>query len=229
MRTLALSWAAGGEISLAGLAEGGRTIVGRSTEADVVIDESTVSRVHVAVQDRAGTTAIENLSATNPTRLNGAPVAGSAQIADGDVLTVGNVAVTFHDLAARDRRSGPVCHVCRRENDPAQHDCWFCGTSLLNAPTTIREPRPVIGRVVAEKGAWADLYAGRALVLDPGGTIESTPQQRVPADAPHVEERDGRAVYVPGAEESAQELRTGSKLSVQGANFSVICRRERAA
>lgn len=229
MRTLALSWAAGGESSLAGLADDGRTIVGRSAEVDVVIDDPTVSRRHVAVHVQAGTTAIENLSATNPARLNGVPVAGSAQIADGDVLTVGNVAVTFHDLAARDRRSGPVCHVCRRENDPAEHDCWYCGTSLLNAPTTIREPRPVICRVVALTGAWADLFAGRALVLDPGGTIESTPQQRVPANAPRVEERDGRGVYVPGAEESAQELRTGSKLSVQRANFSVICRREHAA
>jgi hypothetical protein len=229
LSALLLSWHSDGEISLAELAGDGRTVVGRSAEADVVIDESTVSRRHAAVLVRAGTGAIENLSATNPTRLNGVPLAGSAKLADGDVMTVGNVALTFHDLAARDRRSGPVCHVCRRENDPADHDCWYCGTSLLNAPTTIRESRPVICRVLAEGGSWADLYAGRALVLKPDGTIESTPQQRIPAEAARLEERDGKALYVPGAGASAEELHTGSKLSVQGANFSVICRSEHGA
>ena len=229
MTTLALSWPAGGHINVAELKEGRRVIVGRSHEAAVVIDDPTVSRQHVSIFPGSPAHTVEHLSSTNPTRLNGAPVEASAALSDGDVLTIGTVAVTFHDLAARDRRSGPVCHVCRRENDPADHDCWFCGTSLLNAPTTIREPRPVICRVLAAGTPAADLYAGRALVLNLDGTIEAMPMRRTPADASRVEEREGVPFHVPAGNSRAQELNTGTRVVVGSAVFSVICRPGRAA
>ena len=48
--------------------------IGRSSECDIVIRDSTVSRRHAEVQWHEGRLLLTHLSATNPTLLNSVPV-----------------------------------------------------------------------------------------------------------------------------------------------------------
>ena len=221
MTTVALSWLDDGRIRVAELPSSRRSLVSRSADADVTIPHPTVSRPHLAIGPGSSGYLVEHLSRTNPTRINGSPVHGPTPLSDGDAIVIGTVSATFHDLAAGDRRQGPVCHNCHRENDASQRDCWFCGTSLVNAPTTIRMPRPVLCRILGPNGAHADLYEGMVLVLSPEGNVTATRKEGAPDPrTAHVELREGQAMFVPpnegGSAVAAQPIATGDEFSIAG-------------
>ncbi len=229
MTTIAISWLGEGRIRVAELEAGKRSLVSRGTDGDVLIQHPTVSRPHLAIVPCPSGYLVEHLSRTNPTRVNGSRVEGPTPLSDGDALVIGTVSATFHDLAAGDRRQGPVCHNCHRENDAHQRDCWFCGTSLVNAPTTIRMPRPVLCRLLGPDGAQGDLYEGTVLVLSPDGKVTAT--RREGASDPrtgHVEFRDGQPMFVAPNEgesaASAQPIATSDEFSVAGNTFVAIRR-----
>jgi hypothetical protein len=71
---------------------GAEMVMGRSRSADVTLDDGTVSsrhvRLHVQPDGRWGVT---DLGSTNGTRLNGAPLTGSAVLSPGDELQVGKL------------------------------------------------------------------------------------------------------------------------------------------
>lgn len=229
MTTTALSWLDDGRIHVAELDAGRRSLISRTADGDVTIQHPTVSRPHLAIGPSSAGYLVEHLSRTNPTRVNGAPVQGPTPLSDGDALAIGTVRATFHDLAARDRRQGPMCHNCHRENDARQRDCWFCGTSLVNAPTTIRMPRPVLCRMLGPNSAQADLYEGMVLVLSVDGTVIATRKEGAPDPrTAHVELREGQPMFVPPAEIGsavpAQRIATGSEFSVAGHSFIAIRR-----
>lgn len=229
MTTTALSWLDDGRIRVAELTPGKRSLVSRSTDADVTIPHPTVSRPHLAISPGSSGYLVEHLSRTNPTRVNGSPIHGPTPLSDGDALVIGTVIASFHDLSARDRRQGPVCHNCQRENDARQQDCWFCGTSLVNAPTTIRLPRPVLCRVLGLSGEHADLYEQMVLVLSPDGKVTATRREKAPDPrTAHVVLREGQPVFVPpgeaGATPAGSPIGTGSELSVAGSTFTAIRR-----
>lgn len=230
MGTLAVTWVADNAVRIVQLEPGVRSVIGRSPDVSIFIDDPTISRQHVAITPSSRPLAaphrLDHLSLTNPTHLNKDLVENAKNLHDGDVLMIGTALVTFHDLAAQDRQSGPICHVCRRENEPSDRDCWFCGTSLLNAPTTIRQARPVICRVVSASGAVADLYAERALVLKSDGAADSV-RQPVPSGSIGIAIGDGEPVLLGvGSTDVAegQPIRTGLQVAVDGAVFGVIAR-----
>ncbi len=232
--TTALSWPSAGSVNVSPLAPGRRVVVGRSEQADVSIVDPRISREHLAITTSGepnGTHLLEHLSHTNPTLVGGQIVTGVIPIADGAVIQIGDVSLIFHDLHARDTISGPVCHNCGRENADADRDCWFCGTSLLNAPTTLREHRNVMLRAVSHTGQWADLYAGKWLALRPDGTLESL-KTEPPAGAVSVFVENGSAALLDSRPEHGSEevsLSTGANLTVDGAVFGFIAREAPAA
>ena len=68
--------------------------VGRSEQADLRIDRPLLSRNQFSVErDPDGRFYLVPEQTTNPTRLNGSPVRQPAQLADGDVIEVGDVQV----------------------------------------------------------------------------------------------------------------------------------------
>ena len=232
--TTALTWLSPASINVTRLAPGRRMVVGRSAEADIPIDDPKISREHLAITAAAepnGSHTLEHLSHTNPTLVGGTAVAGTVNITDGTVIQIGDVSLVFHDLHARDRISGPVCHICGRENTDTQRDCWFCGTSLLNAPTTLRELRPVTLRAVSSSGRSEDLYAGQWLALRPDGSVESLRDQPAAGTvAVHVE--DGLPTLLDTRDEPGSnppQLVTGATLAVDDAMFAFIAREEPAA
>jgi hypothetical protein len=159
----------------------GRAIViGRDSAADLVVPLKTVSRRQARLSWDGARFVFENLSNTNPSRIDGAPVAGHAALAEGTRIDAGGAVLRFHDLAAGDRVSGPVCSHCSRENRSGDPECWFCGTSLVNAVTSVRRKRRVELRLVGETGDVTDLLDGMALVLRPGGEWDAVATDPAP-------------------------------------------------
>jgi pSer/pThr/pTyr-binding forkhead associated (FHA) protein len=64
--------------------------IGRSTEADVRIDDRYASGVHARIFSRDGHTYVEDMNSTNGTLLNDATLNGEAELIDGDVVRIGD-------------------------------------------------------------------------------------------------------------------------------------------
>jgi hypothetical protein len=69
--------------------------IGRSTEADLRIDDRYASGVHARIFTRDGRTYVEDMSSTNGTLLNDAQLHGEAELIDGDVVRIGDTEFRF--------------------------------------------------------------------------------------------------------------------------------------
>lgn len=76
---------------------GGRHTIGRLPDCDLHLDDSTVSREHAAVVRRGDRWWVLDLGSTNGTRVNGR-TAGEHALADGDVIELGDVEVSFRTV-----------------------------------------------------------------------------------------------------------------------------------
>lgn len=93
---------------------GREVTLGRDPACDIWVDAPGVSRRHARLrlpEDDADSTTIEDLASTNGTFVRGRKVRSTAEVHDGDTLTLGDVALTF-----RTRRSleAPTRRVRRR-------------------------------------------------------------------------------------------------------------------
>jgi pSer/pThr/pTyr-binding forkhead associated (FHA) protein len=66
-----------------------RTVVGRSPEADVVLDDDAVSWNHLEIERRGDVLMATDLDSRNGTALNGEPLDRPRRLRDGDTLIVG--------------------------------------------------------------------------------------------------------------------------------------------
>ena len=72
-----------------------RAVLGRGELADVRVEHETISRRHCEIRPLDDGWELVDLGSANGTRLNGEPVAGSAALADGDLVELGMVALRF--------------------------------------------------------------------------------------------------------------------------------------
>lgn len=77
------------------LLTGAVTIIGRGTEADLVVDDSGVSRRHLEITVTPRGTIARDLGSTNGTFVNGERVT-SARLNDGDRVTIGRISFTVN-------------------------------------------------------------------------------------------------------------------------------------
>jgi hypothetical protein len=70
-------------------------LIGRSREADIVIDDSNVSRRHAELSPGPSGWRIQDLGSTNGVRVNGRQVDGPHPLESGDRIELGTVGVTF--------------------------------------------------------------------------------------------------------------------------------------
>lgn len=70
------------------------TVLGRGSEADIVVDDPGVSRRHVEIRVDAGSTVMRDLGSTNGTFVDGER-AGSARLLDGSTITIGRTRIRF--------------------------------------------------------------------------------------------------------------------------------------
>lgn len=179
-----LVWDDGTTLHAPELLEGSASVVGRSVDATVRIDHPTVSRQHAVVRMTDDGAVVENLSQTNPVRLNGANVRSHATMADGDRIELGQITVVFHDLRAVAVHTALLnCSHCGRENPLEQRDCWYCGTSLVNAPTVMPGRRNAACRIAPPGQRGESLFASDSLRILDGGNLRRDDAQAPPAQA----------------------------------------------
>ena len=85
------------------LVVGGRTelvgatgaVIGRSREADVVLDDPNVSRRHAEVRPSGGSWIVRDLGSTNGVKVNGRRIQGPQSLRPGDTIELGTARVTF--------------------------------------------------------------------------------------------------------------------------------------
>lgn len=77
--------------------------IGRSSEADIQVADSGVSRKHIAVVREGDRVLVRDLGSTNGTWLNGNKLSGDEELTDGSVISAGHTKVTFRLLHDTER------------------------------------------------------------------------------------------------------------------------------
>src|SRR5262249_19096504 len=74
------------------------SVIGRTKEADISLESARISRRHAEVFANAGAFWIADLCSTNPTFVNGVPLAlAPHRLAPGDVIVVGDVELHYEE------------------------------------------------------------------------------------------------------------------------------------
>jgi Protein of unknown function (DUF3662)/FHA domain len=93
---------------------GGRTIIGRGSEADITVDDPGISRKHVEILWDGKRGQARDLGSTNGSKLNGVKLA-KAPLEPGSVIEIGRTRITFRVLAqSADAAAGPAADKGRR-------------------------------------------------------------------------------------------------------------------
>jgi hypothetical protein len=237
MTRAAVVWAENGHLRVAEVPEHVPCVIGRAPDAGVVVNNQTVSRQHALIRAQAGVFLVEHLSRVNPTWVNNVVVDRPTRLADGNALRVGTVELVFHDLAAADQVvSRFVCGHCQRENKRTDKECWYCGTSLVTAPSATLQRIYAVCRIVPAGGGAHTLYPGDRFLIRPGGGGELQRSGTIAGnEIAAVEIRDNRPVLVLRAPDPSltvndrpavdgQPLRTGDEIQAGPARFAVIAR-----
>ena len=69
--------------------------IGRSSDADVKIEDRYASGLHARIYARRGHFMLEDMNSTNGTLLNDAELAGEAELVPGDVIRIGDTEFRF--------------------------------------------------------------------------------------------------------------------------------------
>lgn len=113
----------------------GETILGRSPDCHVTIEDPLVSRQHAKVVLRGDEAFLEDLGSRNGVRVNNRPVKGSQQLADGDRLRIGTQELVFCRVVPSGelmtKRTGFLRHCarCRTPYPEELGSCPHCGAS----------------------------------------------------------------------------------------------------
>jgi hypothetical protein len=75
-------------------------VLGRSSDADILIDDTGVSRRHLEIRTGQGAAQAIDLGSTNGSYVNGHKIAGSSELTDGSTITMGRTKIIFRLLPA---------------------------------------------------------------------------------------------------------------------------------
>jgi predicted component of type VI protein secretion system len=125
----------------------GETVLGRSPECHVTIDDPLVSREHAKILVTNERVVLRDLGSRNGSKLNGRPVAGEIELHDGDRVRIGNQELVFSRVVAPRRPGRPTgslrhCRNCQAPYAAEAPSCPVCGYSpgaedTLNAASAI--------------------------------------------------------------------------------------------
>ncbi len=147
-----------------------RTVVGRSPEADICIDDEAVSWNHLEIERRGDVLMATDLDSSNGTALNGEPLDRPRRLRGGDVLTLGGhrLEVSEGDLGGGQRT------VAAAEPAVALTEEEHATAAALVAP-------------YRSEGAFAGRPATRAELAEALHVSERTAQRRLDALAAKLE------------------------------------------
>lgn len=112
----------------------GETILGRSPECHVTIDDPLVSREHAKILVSGEQVVLRDLGSRNGSKVNGQQVHGEIILNDGDRLRIGNQEVVFSRVVAARRPGRPTgslrhCRKCQTPYVAEAPQCPNCGYS----------------------------------------------------------------------------------------------------
>lgn len=115
----------------------GDTLVGRSANCQVTLDDPLVSREHARIRIQGTTAVVEDLGSRNGVQVAGQAIAGSARLSSGDRIRIGTQELVFLELPASAERpargvtrsTGFMCHCasCARAYPAELLSCPACG------------------------------------------------------------------------------------------------------
>ncbi|MCA4133204.1 DUF3662 and FHA domain-containing protein [Arthrobacter sp. M4] len=73
-------------------------VLGRSSEADILVEDTGVSRKHLEIRNENGATWAVDLGSTNGSYVNGHKVNGSVELTDGSTISMGRTKIIFRLL-----------------------------------------------------------------------------------------------------------------------------------
>src|SRR4051812_1561124 len=83
------------------------TVVGRSSKADIMVDQESISRSHAALTNKGGQISVRDMGSTNGTFVNDEMVQSDFQLRNGDLVKIGrtifkfigggNIEAAYHD------------------------------------------------------------------------------------------------------------------------------------
>ncbi|WP_394940348.1 FhaA domain-containing protein [Psychromicrobium sp. YIM B11713] len=79
-------------------------VLGRSSEADILVDDTGVSRQHLEIRIEPGRATAVDLGSTNGSFVNGSRVNGSLELSDGAMISIGRTRMTFRWLPVKGGR-----------------------------------------------------------------------------------------------------------------------------
>lgn len=136
----------------------GETLLGRSPDCHVTIEDPLVSRVHARIVVKGDRATIEDLNSRNGVRVNGVLIREPTQLNDRDRLRIGTQEFLFHELAAGSRRavgkSTGFLRNCEQCGTPYPEElgaCPHCGGIGL----TRQEESTLSGVLAASRPSWA--------------------------------------------------------------------------
>lgn len=146
-----------------------RTVIGRSGDADIVLESDSISRSHAVIVRDAGGFLVVDDGSRNGTFVNGEPVSTEPRrLDDGDIIVLGGaLPVTFHDPNATPiaPRIGRLTGVWI---DPETRDVWV-DAQRLEPPLSPRQldllaclleaDGAIVSRIDLVDRVWADVAA----------------------------------------------------------------------
>jgi hypothetical protein len=116
----------------------GDTLVGRSANCQVTLDDPLVSREHARIRIQGARASVEDLGSRNGVQLAGQAIVGAAPLASGDRIRIGTQELVFLELPANaerptrgaTRQTGFMVHcaACARAYPAELVACPTCGS-----------------------------------------------------------------------------------------------------
>ena len=133
----------------------GETILGRSPDCHITIEDPLISRQHARIVVEHGVVTFHDLGSRNGSRINGRPVSGSQVLADQDRVRLGAQELVFFRMetsqfAPRSTGAMRLCGRCKTPFPEGPLVCPHCG----HAVTAVREEETVPGISLPVRRAW---------------------------------------------------------------------------
>ena len=110
----------------------GETVLGRSPECAVTIDDPLVSREHARIVNHGDRVQLFDLGSRNGSKVNGNALEGNIELKDGDRIRIGNQEILFTQVVAPRRPNRPTgslrnCRNCHTPYIAEAPSCPHCG------------------------------------------------------------------------------------------------------
>lgn len=123
----------------------GDTILGRSPECRVTIEDPLVSREHAQISVSADRVVFRDLGSRNGSKHNGRWIQGEVVLQDGDRLRIGTQELLFVRIESPRRPGRPTgslryCLQCKLPYPAEAASCSHCGYTPMGEEVTVAEP-----------------------------------------------------------------------------------------